>query len=500
MQIDDIKDKQSVQSIIEKLISDKQSIFDKWLEFCSDLSSDNLQPIFQYYLADRKEKMQDYTPVSLAKTCVKLAGIENAKSCYDMCAGSGALTIQAWNINKDCEFICEEFDETVIPFLIFNLSIRNTNATVIHGDIINEKRFTAYRLKRGEKYSEIEIIAPPEDIIKTDICISNPPYNMKWEQDCILMFDTRFCGYGLPPKANANYVFILTALRNSQKSCLILPCSVLAGDTLQDEVEIRKNIIHENKIESIVLCPDNMFEATSISTCLFCLDNNKTTATTEFIDMRKQYNEEKRLQNGQFGGKSHTNRVYEKTIKTFSDEHIDNILTAVSERKNQSEISKCAGIEDIKNNNYILSSARYIEFIEQEIKHRTYTDILNDINRVRTEKNNCKLIINETLAKKIGFDVDLYKTDSVDDSGLSDLMTKLAGGKIVKSDYITFTKNKNEFTFKNNNSEFVSTILMSIMSMWKQHCMYLNNQENIYLAEMRDALLPDLMSGKIEDI
>ena len=28
--------------------------------------------------------------------------------------------------------------------------------------------------------------------------------------------------------------------------------------------------------------------------------------------------------------------------------------------------------------------------------------------------------------------------------------------------------------------------------------MYLNNEENRYLAEFRDALLPDLMSGKIE--
>jgi hypothetical protein len=28
--------------------------------------------------------------------------------------------------------------------------------------------------------------------------------------------------------------------------------------------------------------------------------------------------------------------------------------------------------------------------------------------------------------------------------------------------------------------------------------MYLNNEENRYLAEFRDALLPELMSGKIE--
>ena len=76
-------------------------------------------------------------------------------------------------------------------------------------------------------------------------------------------------------------------------------------------------------------------------------------------------------------------------------------------------------------------------------------------------------------------------------------MLKLTGEKIKKEDFIQFTKNKNEFAFKNNSPDAVSIILTSIVAMWKQHIMYLNNEENRYLAEMRDALLPDLMSGNI---
>ena len=34
--------------------------------------------------------------------------------------------------------------------------------------------------------------------------------------------------------------------------------------------------------------------------------------------------------------------------------------------------------------------------------------------------------------------------------------------------------------------------------MWKQHIYYLNIEENRYLVELRDALLPELMSGKID--
>ena len=60
------------------------------------------------------------------------------------------------------------------------------------------------------------------------------------------------------------------------------------------------------------------------------------------------------------------------------------------------------------------------------------------------------------------------------------------------------SKNKNEITFANNSKENISSILMMIFNMWKQHIYYLNVEENRYLAELRDALLPELMSGKID--
>lgn len=37
-----------------------------------------------------------------------------------------------------------------------------------------------------------------------------------------------------------------------------------------------------------------------------------------------------------------------------------------------------------------------------------------------------------------------------------------------------------------------------LFSNWKQHIYYLNQEENRYLTELRDKLLPDLMSGKVQ--
>lgn len=491
LQIENINE--APQKILKVILEKKQNIFDEWLNFCPDLSTDYLQPIFQYYMADRKNKMQDYTSKTLAKACVKLAKIETAKSCYDMCAGSGALTIQAWCINPKCFFICEELDERVIPFLIFNLAIRNCDALIINGNILSGEKKKAYRLKHNEKYSDISETAIQEEI-KTDVCISNPPYNLKWQHEPFMKLDKRFCDYDVPPDSNANYAFILTSLNTAKRSVLILPQIVIDCKN-KSEKTIRQLLVQKNKIDSIILNPDNMFEATSIGTLLLCVDNDKKDTLTTFVDMRHSFKEEIREQKGQYGGKSHTNRTYKKVIKTYTDEHINTMLETVFERKSKAEFSKSASIEDIKALEYRLKPPLYIEFFEEEPKHRDYIDIVNDLNRVISEKNCCKLTINETLAKRLGFDVELYKSSNDDE--LNSTIQKITGTKLAKPDYITFTKNKNELSFKNNNSEFVSTIFLSILQMWKQHIMYLNNEENRLLIEMRDALLPELMSGKL---
>lgn len=117
---------------------------DKLKAFCDlvggDLSVDWMQMIYQYYLADRKEKKQDYTPASLAQFMGILAG--NAEHIVDMCAGSGSLIIQKWNQNHDTTFTAIEIDENVIPFLLFNMVLRNIRCDVYQMDALTDEEPT----------------------------------------------------------------------------------------------------------------------------------------------------------------------------------------------------------------------------------------------------------------------------------------------------------------------------------------------------------------------
>lgn len=70
--------------------------------------------------------------------------------------------------------------------------------------------------------------------------------------------------------------------------------------------------------------------------------------------------------------------------------------------------------------------------------------------------------------------------------------------ELERQGYFTASKKKNEIKFENNSKEQLSSVLIMILQNWKQHIYYLNKEENRYLAELRDALLPELMGGKID--
>lgn len=493
-----VKIEELSDALMAKALSDDYCFFDNLKSLHDNLATDHLQPIFQYYMADRKEKMQDYTPSCLGDLIARLNHIEQARGCYDMCAGSGSLTIQAWNINPGCVFYCEEYDERVIPFLLCNLKLRNIHGYVIHGDVLSKERFKAWRLAKGKVYSSVCELSEPPLEIKTDCCISNPPYNIKWEPPVFAQLDSRFAEYGVPPKSNANYAFVLNALSVAENSALILPSCVLESKD-NHEQEIKKELVDNNNIDCIVVNPGKMFEATDIATCILTLRKTRVTTAVEMIYcFERNYIQAERKQRGQFGGTSHTGRMYTKTINEYSPENIDKIVNLADTKECEIGFAQAVYPEGIKEKMYRLSPSVYIDFEYEEPKHRDYAEIMRDINRIRRKKNACKLVINETIARQMGFDVSSYNSDLNDMGDTDKLMQKLCGQAFEKPDYIQFTKNKNEFILKANSKEEFPELLLLAFKMWKQRVMMLNNDENILLAELRDALLPDLMSGKIE--
>lgn len=327
--------------------------------------------------------------------------------------------------------------------------------------------------------------------------ISNPPYNVKWQHPATGRLEPRFNACELPPESNANYAFILTALEEAtDRAVMILPNGILTT-TNQAEAEIRKYLVDSNFVEAVIACADNMFEATSIPVCVLVLNKRKVTDKIEFIDLRHSAIEEKREQRGQFGGNSHTKRTYIKRVNVYTEETIDDVIAMIEEERTEKGLCKSATLEEVIEEDYILAPARYVGFKLDE-EHRTYSEIINDLNRVIEQRNACKLTINETIAKETGL-FDIYESAKASQEN-TDELNKLdfIEPKIRKTDYIKTSKNKNEIKFENNSKEFLSPIFLMIFNQWRTLTYLFNEEENRYLAELRDALLPDLMNGNID--
>lgn len=483
--------------LLNVVLQNNIDFFDEYNSVIDDCK-DWLQALWQYYEADRQEKKQDYTPKSLCKLVSALA--EDCKTVYDCCGGSGALTNEMLKNHRIENVYVEELDENVMPFLLFNLCLNNASGFVVNCNVLTKEKIRAYRLLNGKKYSEvIEIpdlkVLSDAECQSVDVAISNPPYNIKWQPPMPLEMDNRFPV--IPPASNANWAFALNCLSRADKAILILPNGITSQHT---EIEVRKYLIDNDLIETVISLPKNMFECTNISTTIIVLNKNKKNkGKVTLVKSDENCITEVRTQNGQFGSKCHTNRTYEKAYNVLSDDNIQKILDAI---KNQQEIKMFSVIKtngQIAEKKYILSPSVYFEIdIEDfaDTKHRDFQEIADNINYISRMQNSCKLVVNETIAKNLGLDIETFKKGKENSKAIKEQMKPL-GIDIEIEDYIQFTKNKNEFVFKCNDKELLPDILLQFFNVWKNQIALLNTMQNQYLAELRDALLPDLMSGKL---
>lgn len=114
--------------------------------------------------------------------------------------------------------------------------------------------------------------------------VANPPFSIKWEPD---EKDERFTmAEGiLAPPSKADYAFILHILHHLAEDgkavVMGFPGILYRGVR---EGKIRKWIIEQNFIEKVIHIPANKFTDTAIATCVIVFNKRKRTTDITFID------------------------------------------------------------------------------------------------------------------------------------------------------------------------------------------------------------------------
>ena len=320
--------------------------------------------------------------------------------------------------------------------------------------------------------------------------ITNPPYNMRWKPPALAGFMPKYSGYTIPPEQNANYAFILSGLELTEnRAVFLLPNGVLSSN-VKAEREIRQQLIQQNLLLAVITLPPSMFESTNIPTCLLIFDKHKDTRKIAMMDLKEHCKEEIRGQRGQFGGNSHTGRTYYKTLNVIPDDVMNKCIGLLKSKQNEPNLCKWIMPEEIAKPDCNLMPRRYLES-ETEEKHRPFEDITSDYNRIIKQKNAIKIRMNKTAAVRLGYDcMDKEQVDLTDSF-------RVVGQEAIKQNNITFSASDG-IIITISTKEGIHPLILDFLNHWKQMIMYLNTEENRYLAEFRDALLPELMSGKIE--
>ena len=340
----EIKESYELPDKLMALLLDNNSmikLFDKFMEYDIDLTKDLFRDYFQEQHADRKGLKQDYTPDAICKIISKL---QNEKdTLLDVCSGTGALSLFSYNENNDLSIVCEELSQRSISTLLFNLAIRNIKGYVLRKDVLKNEVLDIYKLEKSTKYSIITKVQTIEKR-KYDTIISNPPYSLEWQP----IADERFNAYELAPKSKADFAFILDILYRldeTGKAFMILPHGVLFRG--QAEGKIRKQLIDNNLIDSIIGLPDKMFLNTQIPTCILILNKNKKDNNILFIDSSK-------------------NCIKQAKQNDMNDEQINKIIEAYQNRKEMGKYSHLASYDEIVKNDYNLNIPRYVDTFEDE--------------------------------------------------------------------------------------------------------------------------------------
>ena len=232
-----------------------------------------------------------------------------------------------------------------------------------------EKNVTTYNLARmnmllhGVKDTEFEIFCGdtlpnswdmlrdtnPATRPQFNAVVANPPFSYRWDPKDDLVDDIRFRNYGIAPKSAADFAFLLHGfhyLKDDGVMAIILPHGVLFRGGA--EAKIRKKLLEDNNIDTVIGLAPNLFYSTGIPVCILVLKKCKKYDDVLFINASERFEKGKRQ-----------NRL--------TDVHITDIVSTYQDRPERIErYARRVDMDEIRENDYNLNITRYISTAKPE--------------------------------------------------------------------------------------------------------------------------------------
>ena len=279
---------------------------------------------------------------------------------YDPTSGSGSLLItigksvsKYMSDGNNIKYYAQELKENTYNLTRMNLVMRGIkpdNIVTRNGDTLEEDWPFFYENDPVNTYNPLYV----------DAVVSNPPYSQVWEPSN-KRHDPRYSRFGLAPKGKADYAFLLHDLFHIKPDgimTIVLPHGVLFRGG--EEGEIRKNLIENNHIDTIIGLPANIFFGTGIPTIIMVLKQKRENTDTLMVDASKGF-------------------IKEGKNNKLSASNIKRIVDTVIKRENIHKFSRVVSREEIRNNDYNLNIPRYVDSSEETESWDIYASMFGGI-------------------------------------------------------------------------------------------------------------------------
>jgi type I restriction enzyme M protein len=341
-----------------------------------DLFGDAYEFLIGNYAANAgKSGGEFFTPQNVSKLIAQLAmhKQEKVNKIYDPACGSGSLLLQAKkhfdNHIIEEGFFGQELNHTTYNLARMNMFLHNVNYdkfNIALGDTLRNPNFG--------------------DDKPFDAIVSNPPYSVNWigDGDPTLINDDRFAPAGvLAPKSKADFAFVLHALSylssKGRAAIVCFPGIFYRGGA---EQKIRKYLVDNNFVETIISVAPNLFYGTSIAVSLLVLSKKKTDNKTQFIDASGE----------DFFKKVTNNNMLE-------DKHIDQIMQIFDSKEDIAHVAISIDNTKIAENDYNLSVSSYVE--AKDNREQVEIAVLNEEIATTVEKINALRMSIDDIVKEI---------------------------------------------------------------------------------------------------
>ncbi len=305
-----------------------------------------------------------FTPQEVSELLAKITvvGKKKVNKVYDPACGSGSLLLQFAKVlgkdNVTNGFYGQEINITTYNLCRINMFLHDINYEkfdIAHGDTLTDPAHLD-----DEPFEAI---------------VSNPPYSIKWDGDDnpLMINDPRYSPAGvLAPKSKADLAFTMHILSwlatNGTAAIVEFPGVMYRGGA---EQKIRKYLVDNNFVDTVIQLPSDLFFGTGIQTCILVLKKSKKDNKVLFINAEREF--------ARFGNKN-----------KLRPEDIEKVLLQYTDRKDEAYFARLVDHAEVADNDYSLSVTSYV----------VARDTRNVINIKELNKSIGEIVARQSLLRK----------------------------------------------------------------------------------------------------